>query len=194
MLRLRVRIRARILLFLSSDVGQRGLTRAVHVDMPRPLDLTLPIANDVAYPYTLSSGNVDVVKPAYGPTLLIAVEGARPYTPLSVNVPRPSSVDVRRPMPYMGVHQPRSMINVDVDEPSFGSTRPMRVGDEGRQSVGRSTSVDVVRQPRSSSMSADVARPMPTPRQSSVIDVVQPQSMGAGVVGLVPAHVAYPRA
>jgi len=36
----------------SSDVGQRGLARPMRIDVPRPLDLTLPIASDdVAHPY-----------------------------------------------------------------------------------------------------------------------------------------------
>ena len=52
---------------------------------------------------------------------------------------------MHRPMPYMGVRQPRSMINMDADEPSAGSARSMSVGDEGQQGVGRPTSVDVVR-------------------------------------------------
>jgi len=47
----------------SSDVGQRGLARPMHVDVPRPLDLTFPIASDVAHPYASSSGDVDVVGP-----------------------------------------------------------------------------------------------------------------------------------
>jgi len=91
----------------------------------------------------------------------------------------------------MGVRQPRSMMNADADEPPAGSARPMRVGDEGRQGVGRPMSIDVVCQPHSSLMGADIAKPMPTPGQPSVIDVVHPPSMGAGVVGTMPAHVAY---
>ena len=47
----------------SSDVGQRGLARPMHVDVPRPLDLTFPIASDVAHQYASSSGDVDVVGP-----------------------------------------------------------------------------------------------------------------------------------
>jgi len=71
-------------------------------------------------------------------------------------------------------------------------TCPRKPGDEGRQGVGRLMSVDVVRQPHSSLMGADIANPMPTPRQPSMVDVVHPPSMGAGVVGPMPAHVAYP--
>jgi len=144
----------------------------MHVDVPRPHDLTLPIASDDAYPYASSSGDVDVVEPAYGPTLSTAVEGARPYASPSVNVPRPSSVHVRRPMPYLGMRQPRSMMDAEADEPSVGWTRSMRVGDKGRQGVGSPTSVDVVRQTYSSLMGADITKPIPTPRQPSVIDVV----------------------
>jgi len=163
-----------------SSIGQRGLARPTYVDVPRPLELT-------------SSSVVDV---------------AHPYAPPSVDVNRPTSVDVRRPLPTMGVRQSRSMMNADADEPSAGSSRPMRVGDEGRQGLGRPMSVDVVRQPHSSLMGVDVVRPVPTPRQSSVVDAVHPPStgvdvtkpmpvggvhspsMGTGVVGPMPAHVS----
>ena len=91
------------------------------------------------------------------------------------------SVDVRRPMPYVGMRQPRSRRNADTDEPTVGLTRSMHVRDRGRQGVGRSTSVDVVRQPHSSLMSVSITRPMPTPRQSSAVDVVYPPS-GTDVV------------
>ena len=77
-------------------------------------------------------------------------------------------------MPYVGMRQPRSMRNADTDEPTVGFTWSMRVGDRGRQGVGRSTSVDVVRQPHSSLMSVGITRPMPTSRQSSAVDVVYP--------------------
>ena len=173
-----------------SGIGHRGLARPVNVDVPRSPDLTLPIASDVAHPYAPPSVDVDVARPAYDTSVSTVV--GHPYAPPSVDVPRLSSVDVRRPMPYMGVRQPRSMMNADADEPSTGSARPMRVGDEGRQGVGRLMSVDVVRQPHSSLMGADIANPMPTPRQPSMVDVVHPPSMGAGVVGPMPAHVAYP--
>jgi len=123
--------------------------------------------------------------------LSIAVEGARLCASLSVDVPRPSSVDVRKFMPYMGVRQPRLMMTVDADaaEPSAGSARPIRVGNEGRQGVGRPMSVDVVRQPHSSLMGVYIAKPMPIPRQPSVVDVVLPPPMGADV-GPMPAHVS----
>jgi len=78
-----------------SDVGQRGSARPMRIDVPRPLDLTLAIASDVAHPYTplsvdiarptydlsvptasnvaytLPPGNVDVAGPAYGPARLL---------------------------------------------------------------------------------------------------------------------------
>jgi len=73
-------------------------------------------------------------------------------------------------------------MNADADEPSVGSTLSIRVGDRGRQGVGRSTSVDDVHQPHSSLMCAGITKPTPTPRQSSVIDVVHPPSMGVCVV------------
>ena len=66
------------------------------------------------------------------------------------------------------------MRNADTDEPTVGFTWSMHVGDRGRQGVGRSTSVDVVRQPHSSLMSVGITRPMPTSRQSSAVDVVYP--------------------
>ena len=83
-----------------SDVGQRGLARPMRIDVPRPLDLTLPIASDVAY--TLSSGNIDVI------------DIACTLGPSSVDAPRPAGVDVRRPMPSMGVRPPKSSVPVDV--------------------------------------------------------------------------------
>jgi len=54
-----------------SDVGQRGLARPMRINMPRPLDLTLPIASDVAY--TLPSSDVDVAGPTYGPATLTGI-------------------------------------------------------------------------------------------------------------------------
>jgi len=84
-------------------------------------------------------------------------------------------------MPYVGMRQPRSMRNADADEPTVGLTRSMRVGDRGRQGMGRSTSVDVVRQPHSSLISVGITRPMPTSRQSSAVDVVYPP-LGTDVV------------
>jgi len=152
-------------------------TSVVDVDVARPAyGLALP---EVARPPGPSS--VDVVGPAYESTLSIAPQGVHPYAPPSVDAPRPSSVDVRRPMPYVGMRQPRSRRNADTDEPTVGLTRSMHVGDRGRQGVGRSTSVDVVRQPHSSLMSVSITRPMPTPRQSSAVDVVYPPS-GTDVV------------
>jgi len=145
-------------------------TSAVDVDVGRPAyGLALPTVAGVARPPDPSS--VNLVGPAYGPTLSVAPEGVRPYAPLPVDVPRP--------MPYMGMRRPR---NADADEPTVGLTRSMRVGDRGRQGVGRSMSVDVVRQPHSSIMSVDITRRMPTPRQSSAVDVVHPPSTSVSAV------------
>jgi len=155
-------------------------TSVVDVDVARPsYGLAPPYVADVVRPP--GSSSVDVVGSAYELTSSVAPEGVHPYASPSVDAPRPSSVDVRRPMPYVGMRQPRSMRNADADEPTVGLTRSMRVGDRGRQSVGRSTSVDVARQPRSSSMNVGITRPMPTPRQSSAVDVVYPP-LGTDVV------------
>ena len=134
-------------------------------------------------------------------------------------MPRPVGVGVRQPM---GMHQPKSSVSVDVVEPLAGPTQPTRVDVVGRQGLGRPTPVDVVRhpgpplanddvvrQPYSSSMGADVVRPMPidadvvhppsmgvdvarlmlTPLQPNVADVVHPPPMGANVVRPIPAQV-----
>ena len=147
---------------MPSSVDDVARTSVVDDDVARPAyGLALPYVSDVVRPP--GSSSVDVVGPAYESTLSIAPEGVHPYAPPSVDAPRPSSVDVRRPMPYEGMRQPRLMRNADADEPTVGLTRSMRVGDRGRQGVGRSTSVDVVRQPHSSSMSVGITRPMPTP-------------------------------
>ena len=165
---------------MPSSVDDVARTSVVDDDVARPAyGLALPYVSDVVRPP--GSSSVDVVGPAYESTLSIAPEGVHPYAPPSVDAPRPSSVDVRRPMPYEGMRQPRLMRNADADEPTIGLTRSMRVGDRGRQGVGRSTSVDVVRQPHSSSMSVGITRPMPTPPQSSAVDVVYPP-LGTDVV------------
>jgi len=168
----------------SSDVGQQGLARPMRIDVPRPLDLTLPIASDdvaplsVARPsdvaYTLPPGNVDVAGPACGPAPLTVIDVACTPGPSSVNAPRPAGVNVHRPMPPMGVRQPKSSVPVDVVASLPGPAPPTRdvVGQPG---LGRPTSVDVtrypglpfasvdvVRQPHSSFMGADVVRPTPT--------------------------------
>ena len=220
----------------SSDVGQRGLARPMRIDVPRPLDLTLPIASDVAHlyaplsvdiarptcdlsvptasnvVYTLPPGNVDVAGPTYGPAPLTVIDVAC--------TPGPSSVDgasVRRPMPPMGVRQPKSSVPVDVVASSPGLAPPTH-DVVGQPALGRPTSIDVtrypglpsasvdaVRQPHSSFMGADVVRPTPTRvdvvhPSSMGVDITRPMpiggtyppSMGAGVVGPTPAHVAYP--
>ena len=118
----------------------RGPALPTVVDVPRPLGLVPSSVDDVA---RTSVVDVDVAGPAYESTLSIAPEGVHPYAPPLVDAPRPSSVDVRRPMPYVGMRQPRSRRNADTDEPTVGLTRSMHVGDRGRQGVGRSTSVDV---------------------------------------------------
>jgi len=164
-----------------SSVDDVVRTSVVSVDVARPAyGLALPTVAGVARAPSPSS--VDVVGTAYDPTLSIAPEGVRPYAPPSVDVPRPSSVDVRRPVPYVGMRQPRSMRNADADEPTVGLTRSMRVCDPGRQGVGRSTSVDVVGQPHSLLMSVGITRPIPTPRQPSAVDVVHPPSTGVSTV------------
>jgi len=156
-----------------SSVDDVARTLLVSVDVARPAyGLALPSVAEVARPPSPSS--VDVVGPAY--------EGVHQYAPPSVDVPRPSSVGVRRPMPYVGMRQPRSIKDADADEPKVGLTRSMCVGDRGRQGVGRSTSVDVVRQPQSSLMSVGITEPTPTPRQPSMVDVVQPPSTGVSAV------------
>jgi len=49
-----------------SDVGQRGLARPMRIDVPRPLDLTLPIASDdPAHPYAPLSVGVDIARSTY---------------------------------------------------------------------------------------------------------------------------------
>jgi len=180
---------------MPSSVDDVVRTSAVSVDVARPAyGLALPYVAEVARPPGPSS--VDVVGPAYESTLSIAYEGVHLYTPPPVDVPRPSSVDVRRPMPYVGMRQPRSMRNADADKPMVGLTRSVRVGDRGRQGVGRSTSVDIVRQPHSSLMNVGITRPMPTPRQSSAVDVVYPP-LGTDVVhpsslGVDVVHVVHP--
>jgi len=111
-----------------SSVNNVVRMSVVSVDVARPAyGLAQPTAAEVARPPGPSS--VDVVGPAYEPTLSITAEGVRLYAPPPVDVSRPSSVDVRRPMPYMGMRQPRSMKNANADEPSVGLTRSMRVGD-----------------------------------------------------------------
>jgi len=166
---------------MPSSVDDVVRTSAVDVDVAWPAyGLALPYVAEVARPPGPSS--VDVVGPVYESTLSIAPEVVHPYAPPPVDVPRPNSVDVRRPMPYVGMRQPRSMRDADADEPTVGSNRSMRVADRGRQGVGRSTSVDVVRQPHSSLMSVDITTPMPiggTHRPSMGADVVGPTSAQA---------------
>jgi len=121
-----------------SDVGQRSSARPMRIDVPRRLDLTFAIASDVAHPYTplsvdidrptydlsvptasnvaytLPPGNVDVAGPAYGPAPLTDIDVACTPGPSSVDVPRPAGASVHRPMPPMGVRQPKSSVPVDI--------------------------------------------------------------------------------
>ena len=116
-----------------SSVDDVARLSAVDFDVATPAyGQTLPTVAEVARPSGPPSVDVDVARPVYRPTLLIVVD----VGPSSVGVPRLSSVDVRRPMPYVGMRQPRSMMSADADEPSAGSTRPVRVGEQGRQGVG----------------------------------------------------------
>jgi len=83
-----------------SFVDDVARTSVVDVDVARPAyGLALPYVAEAARPP--GSSSVDVVEPAYESTL--STEGVHPYAPPSVDAPRPSSVDVRRPMPYEGM-------------------------------------------------------------------------------------------
>jgi len=140
--------------------------------------------------------------------------------PSTSSVVEPRSIDasVHRPISTVGVRPPKSSVPIDVVEPSSGPAPLMRVDDMGQQRLGRPTSVDVAsypglssasvdaaRRPHTLSMGVDVVRPTPTRA-----DVVYPSSMsadatrpmtlggthppflGAGIVGPMPSHVAYP--
>ena len=166
----------------SSDVGQR-----VRVDVSRPLDLTLPtVGDDVVQlyapmstagdvEYTLPPGNVDVAGPAYDPASLTVLDIACEPSTSSVVAPRPAAASVHRPMSAVGVRPPKSSVSVDVVESSSRPAPLMHADDRGQQRLDRPTSidvasypglpsasVDVVRQPHSSFMGADVVRPTPT--------------------------------
>jgi len=210
-----------------TDVGQRGLGRPMRIDVPRPLDLTLPVASgDVVHPCASLPVDVDIGRPAYDSSVPTAsgvayrlppgnvdvIDVACAPNPSSVDVPRPTSASVYRPMPPMGTRQLKSSVPIDVVA-SLPCPPPL-TRDVGLQGLGRPTSgdvayysglpsvsVDAVRQPHSSLMGVDVVRPT-----STCVDVVhppslgadatrpgtQPPSIGAGVVGPMPAHVAYP--
>ena len=141
-------------------------------------------------------GNVDVAGPAYDPASLTVLDIACASSASWVVVPRPAAASVHKPMSAVGVRPPKSSVPIDVVEPSSGPAPLMRVDNMGQHCLGRSTSVDVasypglpsasvdvVRQPHSSFMGADAARPM-------TIGGVHPSSLGAGVVGPMPTHVA----
>jgi len=142
----------------SSDVDQR-----MRVGVPRPLDLTLPIAgDDVAQPYaplsvgvdiagpmstasdveyTLPPGNVDVAGPTYDPASLTVLDIACAPSPSSVVAPMPAVASVHKSMSVVGVRPPKSSVPIDVVEPSSGPAPPTRIDDMGQQSrkvyVGR---------------------------------------------------------
>jgi len=199
----------------------------MRVDVPRPLDLTLPtVGDDVVQlyaPWSTASddvlpGNVDVAGPAYDPASLTVLDIACASSASWVVVPRPAAASVHKPMSAVGVRPPKSSVPIDVVEPSSGPAPLMRVDNMGQQCLGRSTSVDVasypglpsasvdvVCQPHSSFMGADVVRPTPTradvvhpssmgadAARPMTIGGVHPPSLGAGVVGPMPTHVAYP--
>jgi len=177
----------------------------MRIDVPRPLDLTLPIASDdVAHTYaplsvditrpaydlsvptasnvtyTLPSGNVDVAGPAYNPAPLTVIDIACTPGPSSVDAPRPTGVSVHGPMPAVGVRPPKSSVPVDVVEPSSGPAPPTRVHVIGQQRLGRPTSVDVASYPDLPSASVGAVR---QPHSSLMrADVVRPTHTRADVV------------
>jgi len=92
-------------------------------------------------------------------------------------------------MPAVGVRPPKSSVPVDVVGPLSGPAPHTRVDVVGQQRLGRPTlvdvahypgppsaSVDVIRQPYSSFMGADVVRPTPIHA-----DVVHPSSMDMNI-------------
>ena len=196
----RTRVRSDAPMPLNDNVAQPykrayGMTslgiRPTIVGVPRSLDLTLPAASDDVPP-----GNVDVAGPAYDPASLTVHDIACAPSPSSVVAPRPTGVGVHRPMPPMGMRQPKSSVPVDVVAPLSGPAPLMT--DVGMQGLGGPTSVDdmpypgplsvsvgAVRQLHTSSMGADATRPMP-------VGSMHPPSSGAGIVGPTPAHVAHP--
>jgi len=206
----------------SSDVGQR-----MRVDVPRPLDLTLPtVGDDVVQLYAPWStanddvplGNVDVAVSAYDPASLTVLDFACAPSTSSVVAPRSTDASVHKPISAVGVRPPKSSVPIDVVEPSSGPAPPTRVDDMGQQRLGRPTSVDVasypglpsagvdvVRQPHSSFLGADVVRPAPIradvvypssmgadATRPKTLGGTHPPSLGAGVVGPMPTNVAYP--
>jgi len=188
----------------SSDVGQR-----MRVDVPRPLDLTLPVASDdvvqLYAPMSTASddvppGNVDVPGSAYDPASLTVLDFACEPSTSSIVAPRSTAASVHKSMSAVGVRPPKSSVPIDVVEASSGPAPLMRVDDRGQQRLGRPTSVDVasypglpsasvdvVRQPHSSFMGADVVRPTPTRA-----DVVHPSSMGVDSTRPMPLGGTHP--
>jgi len=163
-------------------------------------------------------GNVDVAGSAYDPASLTVLDIACEPSTSSIVAPRPTAASVHRPMSAVGVRPPKSSVPIDVVESSSGPAPLMRVDDMGQQRLGRPTSVDVAsypglpsvsvdaaRRPHTLSMGADVVRPTPTRADvvypsSMGVDATRPRtlggthppSLGAGVVGPMPTHVAYP--
>jgi len=126
----RTRVRSDAPMPLNDNVAQPykrayGMTslglRPTIVGVPRPLDLTLSTASgDV---YALPPGNVDVAGPAYDPPSLTVLDIACAPSHSSVVAPRPTGVCVYRPMPPMGMRQPKSSVPVDVVAPLSGPAR-----------------------------------------------------------------------
>jgi len=71
-----------------SDVGQRSSARPMRIDVPRRLDLTFAIASDVAHPYTPLS--VDIARPTYDLSVPTASNVAYTLPPGNVDVAGPA--------------------------------------------------------------------------------------------------------
>ena len=125
--------------------------RPTLVGVPCQPGLALPSVINVARPYASSPCTVDVVRP-----MSTVIDTARPPGPSSVNEPRPVGNDDRRPMPPMGVRQPKSSVPIDVVESLPGPAPPTRVDVVGRQGLGAPTPVDVVRYPGPPFASVDI--------------------------------------
>ena len=168
---------------LSSDVGQRGLARPMRIDVPRQLELTLSVASgDVVHPCAPSPVDVDIGRSAYDSSVPTASDVAYSLPPGKV-APLPGQAPLTRDVGLKGLGGPTS-------------------GNVARYPSPLSVSVDVVRQPHLSLMSADVVKPTPTradvvhpssmgadATRPMTIGGTHPLSVGAGVVGPMPAHV-----
>jgi len=135
-----------------TDVDPACLPRSASVSAPSAV-VAHPTRLDVAYAraYGMTSSGIRptiVGVPCQPGLALPSVIGvARPPGPSSVDEPRPAGDDVRRPMPPMGVRQPKSSVPIDVVESLSGSTQPTRVDIVGQQGLGTPASVDNVRYP-----------------------------------------------